>query len=856
MLHRAQLLGAAALAALTIFACSDDDEHQPAPTPAAACEAITTDFRFPLGSPDGHADPFGAKAAGQARAGRVRDPAQIVQHPDSRARVRVDDFVLANDRIAVYVEAEGRQNGYTTLGGDILVIDAVGDDGRPKGLGLYGDTAITLARQSVKPDKVTVLADGEDGKAAIVRVSGVLANIPFFDSFRALASEEYGFPAAFDYVLEPGAEKVTVRLSVANPTADAVDFGKKQFFGLFQGNLGQAFTDALGFTPPKGEHPWLAFANGGYGFVLHPLLAPLKADLELQGFQLFTTSGLKLEGCENKTVDYVELVGGGPGIDGLLEAKRRALGEPAWRELRGVVREQGGGPLPGAWVHATSAEGKYLTRAQSGADGAYVLHVPSAAVQLTPTLQGWAIPAATAVAADAATADVMLPPRATIDVTARDATTNELLPVRVQVLPASPLAPAPESFGIREEKNGLWQEFAVTGRATLPVPPGNHRVIVSRGFEYELHDAPAVAESGKTTTIAASLQHSVDTPGVMCADFHVHSSYSLDSNDPFEEKVKSAITDGLEIPVSSEHQYIEDFLPVIQRLGLTKWAYSFPSAELTTFTWGHFGVIPAHLDRNAPNNGATPWMGRLPAEVFKEVNEAPEKPVLVVNHPRAGLFQGYFGMAGFDRALARGTNAELWSEAFAALEVVNGVDFDTSRDAAVADWFSLLGADKTYWAVGNSDSHDYRREFVGYPRNCLRFGHDDPSKLTAESVRDVLRAGANVVTGGLYLTVEGPGGIGPGGKAAAGAYKVTVASAGWVTPTSVEVIVDGVTTQTVPVGTSAGPGPGKRFDLVIDVQPTQSRARHWVLFHATGTGDLAPVHPGKKPFAFSNPIFF
>jgi hypothetical protein len=29
-----------------------------------------------------------------------------------------------------------------------------------------------------------------------------------------------------------------------------------------------------------------------------------------------------------------------------------------------------------------------------------------------------------------------------------------------------------------------------------------------------------------------------------------------------------------------------------------------------------------------------------------------------------------------------------------------------------------------------------------------------------------------------------------------------------------------------------------------------------VLFHASGTGDLAPVHPGRNPMAFSNPIFF
>ena len=857
MLLRAQLLGAALLlgAGASLFACSSDDEH-PSDPPVAACEGDLETFRFPLGSPDGHADPFGAKAAGQARAGRVRDASQIVQHADARAKVRIDDFVMANDRIAVYIEAEGRLSGYITLGGDVLTIDTVGDDGRPRGLGLYGETAIAFARQSVKPDKVTVLADGSDGKAAIVRVSGVLANIPFFDTFRALAQEEYGFPVAYDYVLEPGADKVVLRVSMVNTSLEPVDLGRRQFIGLFHGNIGQPFTEALGFDAPKGEHPWLAFDTGAVGFVLRPVLAPLKMDLDVQGFQLVTTRGLSLDPCATKTVDYMEIVGGGPGIDGLLEGKRRALAEPPWRELRGVLREEGALPLANAYVHATTADGKYLTRVMTGEDGAYVLHVPHVPVELTPTLEGWAVPAATQVAADAEAKDLTLPPRGAIDVTARDATSDELLPVRVQVLPAAGLAPPPASFGVREEDNGLWQEFAMGGRATLPVPPGTYRVIVSRGFEWELHDEPVITSAGETATVTAQLARSVDSTGVMCADFHVHTNYSLDSNDPAVAKVKGAIADGVEIPISSEHEYIAELLPVIQRLGLTKWATSIPSEELTTFTWGHFGVIPSRPDGNAYNNGATPWMGRLPAQVFQELNERPDKPVIVVNHPRSGAFQGYFGMAGFDRALARGTNTELWSEGFAALEILNGSDFVDSRDGAVADWFALLNAGKTFWGTGNSDSHDQRRSHVGYPRNCMPFGHDDPTRVTPEIVRDLLRAGANTITGGMMMSVEGPGGIGPGGQATAGPYKVTVASPSWITPASVEVIVDGQTSATLPLTAPVGSGPGKRFELTIDVQPSQSKPRHWVIFHAKGNGDLAPVHPGRKPFALSNPIFF
>jgi hypothetical protein len=60
----------------------------------------------------------------------------------------------------------------------------------------------------------------------------------------------------------------------------------------------------------------------------------------------------------------------------------------------------------------------------------------------------------------------------------------------------------------------------------------------------------------------------------------------------------------------------------------------------------------------------------------------------------------------------------------------------------------------------------------------------------------------------------------------------------------------------VDVGPNLSSGPGHRHELTIPVAPAQSSSRHWVVFHAKGSGDLAPIHPGRHPFAASNPIFF
>ena len=51
---------------------------------------------FGLGDDQGHPDPFGAKAAGQARAARIR-AAQVPQPATGRQRIEDGDFLLIND---------------------------------------------------------------------------------------------------------------------------------------------------------------------------------------------------------------------------------------------------------------------------------------------------------------------------------------------------------------------------------------------------------------------------------------------------------------------------------------------------------------------------------------------------------------------------------------------------------------------------------------------------------------------------------------------------------------------------------------------------------------------------------------
>lgn len=843
------------LPGLAFYACAGETESQSEAELRERCAALT-DYRFEGGSADGHADPFGARAAGQARAGKIREPAQIIYGPEQRHKPRIGDFILANDKISLYIEGANRKNGYAPFGGEILAIEPVGENGRPTGASSYNETLTAFSRQTVKPDHVTVLNDGADGRAAVIRVSGILTNIPFLDPFAAFVPPEYGFPAALDYVLEPGAEKVMVRVSIANTKPELVDFAGFQRLGFFQASRNQAFSPTQGFAAPQGANPWAAFEGSASSFLFRLKSGGnMTAEFETTGLGLWALDGFQTDACTTKTVESFEILTATGGIDNLLETNRRVHGETAWREVTGTVVEAGSNaPMPDTLVHARSGNGLYLTRVKTDAGGNFKLHVPNEPVTLTPTKKGWEIPAATNV--DGATAQLTLAQHATIQIRATDALTSEPLPVRVQIIPTKPPTAAPAEFGLREELNGrLWQEFAVTGNATLAVPPGEHRVVVTRGYEYELLDTVVNATASTPAVVNAPLLRSVSSPGVMCADFHVHSSWSVDSSDPFEEKVKGAVADGLEIPVASEHEWIVDFNPTIQRLGLGKWAFGVPSEELTTFAWGHFGVVPQYPKEDRENNGAIDWVGKKPPAFFREVNALPEKPVLIVNHPSSGALQGYFAEAEFNRQTATGRE-DLWSNEFAALEVFNDSDFDENRARSVQDWFALLNTDRAYWAVGNSDSHDQRTTFVGYPRNCLYFGHDDPRRLSPEIIRDTLKSGDSTVSGGLLMYVQGPGGVRSGGTSTEGDYVVTILAPSWINASKVEAFVDGYKLPEVPIVAASTGGPGKRWDVTINVRAQDSRPRHWVVFHAKGDGDLAPLHPGKKPFAVSNPIYF
>ena len=332
-----------------------------------------------------------------------------------------------------------------------------------------------------------------------------------------------------------------------------------------------------------------------------------------------------------------------------------------------------------------------------------------------------------------ATVDLTLPKRATlaIDVKSADAAA-EPLPARVQVIPSVAIARPPAAFGVADvEADGrLWNDFAITGHLDLPVPPGQHRVVVTRGYEYELYDAPATATVGTTTNVTASLLRSVDStrrdvrrlphPFALLRRLRRRAGAQgargdrRRPRDPGLERARMGHRFPADHPEARPHEVgVRHSVRGAHDLhvGPLRRRPALPEARRREQRRGRLGRQEARR--------VLPHRQRAPGEAG--AHRQPSEQLRLHRVLRVGSLRPHEGL-GRPRPLERRVRRDRGLQRQRLRE--------ESRQASVGDWFALLNAGKTYWATGSSDSHHERTSPVGYPRTCLRFGHDDPTKLT------------------------------------------------------------------------------------------------------------------------------
>jgi hypothetical protein len=421
---------------------------------------------------------------------------------------------------------------------------------------------------------------------------------------------------------------------------------------------------------------------------------------------------------------------------------------------------------------------------------------------------------------------------------------------------------------------------------SIAVSPGTYLVYATRGPEFSLEKTKLRIAAGETVELAiAPPSRVVETPGWVAADLHVHSAPSFDSIISPARRAVSFAAEGGEILVSTEHDNLFDYAPVIDGLGLRGRLVSVMGVEVTSevstwrtpYTIGHANAFPFPRDPLAFRRGAPANEGRRWREVLYDLRSAPGERVVQLNHPRFGdrFFQGaeawdelpdsiepqcyldHMGPAArpFDASqpLASAHNSVLIEPDpvtglrdidFDAMEVMNRVA--EGRRANHREWTALLAQGERLTGTANSDSHG-EHQVVAMPRNMVLLPSDEVPLFDEAAFIAAVRGGRLFGTSGPMVFADLNGvGLGEMYSADAGVLRARVDAADWVGASSLRVSVNGILTHEQPVA------PGDVVELELSFSKDG-----FVLVEVEGEAgeDYRAVYPAHRPYAFTNPIY-
>lgn len=394
----------------------------------------------------------------------------------------------------------------------------------------------------------------------------------------------------------------------------------------------------------------------------------------------------------------------------------------------------------------------------------------------------------------------------------------------------------------------------------LRLPARPLRLGASQGIERELAAADVTPDPARPQRVELSLPRALDTSGHACADFHVHSAPSFDSDVPLDQRLISAVAEGLDAIAPTDHEAVGDWDAELARLQMADELTLILGNEVTPDQWpmpqalGHFGVFPVP-QRFDPSLHQLSWQS--PAGLLERLDALYPDSVIQVNHPRWDAAIGYFVAGGFDPRDPT-LDARLGLSHLDAIELWNSHQFDSvpgapAIETLLQDYYALLDLGFSPVATGNTDTHELSRHPLGYPRNCIRVRDDRHPGLTPDAVIEGLGMGRVLVTSGPWLEVslagQGPGDMVDLGDRPA-VLEILADAASWVPVNRVHIVVNGRRQASIET-----PSLPSRLKVPLEL----SSAVSYIMVIAEGDAPLPPLagelKVPQRSFAFTNPLW-
>ena len=430
---------------------------------------------------------------------------------------------------------------------------------------------------------------------------------------------------------------------------------------------------------------------------------------------------------------------------------------------------------------------------------------------------------------------------ATVDVVVREAPGGRAVPSRITV--------ADRQGTLVSLGNGSGPEHAVrpgvvytrSGAVRLTLPAGRYVIHAGRGFEYSVASVEVELTRGSHASRQLTIRRDVDTAGWAAMDTHVHTAtFARHGDATADERMLTIAGEGIELPVSAEHDMRVDFDTRARQAGVRDHFTPILGTEVTTPALGHFNVFPLPHDGQAIDRQAPDW-----ARLGQAIGAAAADPAIVLNHGR-DLHGGFRPLGRARHISVAGEDLEGWPLPANAMEVVNSGAVMSDGLSLPRDWMGLLNRGVILTPVGSSDSHDVSRYIVGQGRTYVRCDDRAPGAIDLTRAMERVRRGQVMVSYGLLAELD-VNGTGPGGLVASDrdlAVRIRVMGPGWSRAERVALYVNGerVRDEKIETGTKAGVKWEGTWRL-----PKPAHDVHLVAI-ASGPGIAAPYWPTAKPY--------
>jgi hypothetical protein len=541
------------------------------------------------------------------------------------------------------------------------------------------------------------------------------------------------------------------------------------------------------------------FSTSGVAFVFH--------SQSLVGLLLGQPSQFEVLGGESRSFERYVGVGDGSGANAIdLENRVRSI---AAGEISGCVTV-GGVAAAGARVSigATGGGGMFTSVASNwttDSSGCYSGTVAEGAYGVagwregTPYEGGGLIPTIhPVVIADGAPVvqDIALPATGTVSVTVVDDLSSPV-PARVNIVGLDPSPEltltsgvlGPETTGVFRDQNDIIP-FGLTravytdsaGTVTFDVEPGSYQIVVSRGTEWSVYEAPLTTTAGVTTPVAAQIAQVLDTTGFISSDYHVHGIASADTRVSDSDRVRQFAGEGVDNIIMTDHHAHTDLTPVISSLGFTSFVNSTIGEEVTTWDTGHYNAYPFTVDPSLPSGGSSDWGKAAPAgmdfvDLGSYIAQPSEVESIILNNPTATAdtviqinhITDHFVPMAIDTSLvppASGLNGPEKKELrldpasgnlfhhFTALELWNGDSRGHQSeflDDRIGIWMNLLNQGLITTAIADTDTHRFQDLRAAGARTWTPSTSDSPAAVSDTEIANSVLVGRAIGGQGVFV---------------------------------------------------------------------------------------------------------